>query len=283
MSKFSERYDYATLSLVLIRESMTDEIINAICTTYDLLAQKMVKNTYPYRSDFYEELEKHLWCYFCNNRLGDFYHDRGFHIVATKYIKSDNPWYKKIDLIEETLSYLFNEIKKGDSSYYDWYQFFVNYLNNEFKRLNFAYRIVGNRIEEITSEQEIQSIEEALLNPLEGIRIHLQAALKHVSAAQEKPDYRASIKESISAVGVCCRIITGEKTLGKALNKLEKNGIIIPSLKTAFDKLYVYTNDETTGIRHELLDPKYTPTADEAIFMLISCSAFINYLTKKKT
>jgi len=280
MSKFSERYDYATLSLVLIREGMTDEIINAICTTYDLLAQKMVKNTYPYRSDFYEELEKHLWCYFCNNRLGDFYHDRGFHIVATKYIKSDNPWYKKIDLIEETLSYLFNEIKKGDSSYYDWYQFFVIYLNNEFKRLNFAYRVIDNIIVEVTSEKEIASIDTALHNPSKGVKEHLQTALKLLSKRPEG-DYRNSIKESISAVEAIVREITGGDTLD--LKELEKKGVILPSvLVKSFGILYGYTNNKSTGIRHALMDDSNLPSADEAIFMLVSCSAFINYLTKKK-
>jgi len=38
-----------------------------------------------------------------------------------------------------------------------------------------------------------------------------------------------------------------------------------------------------TSIRHALIDDEgtYTPTADEAIFMLVSCSAFVNYLRKK--
>ena len=49
-----------------------------------------------------------------------------------------------------------------------------------------------------------------------------------------------------------------------------------------FSERYGYTNDKTTGIRHALMDDTNAPTADEAIFMLVSCSAFINYLTKKK-
>ena len=52
---------------------------------------------------------------------------------------------------------------------------------------------------------------------------------------------------------------------------------------SAFEKLYVYTNQEETGIRHALMDDEenYTPSAEEALFMLVSCSAFINYLDRK--
>ena len=80
-----------------------------------------------------------------------------------------------------------------------------------------------------------------------------------------------------------CRKITDENTLGKSLNKLEKNGIKIPSmLKSAFEKLYVYTNDESTGIRHALMDDSDMPGFDEAKFMVVSCCAFINYIQGKR-
>ena len=54
-------------------------------------------------------------------------------------------------------------------------------------------------------------------------------------------------------------------------------------LKDAFDKLYAYTNQKETGIRHSLMyeDDTYVPSVDEASFMLVSCSAYINYLNKK--
>lgn len=100
----------------------------------------------------------------------------------------------------------------------------------------------------------------------------------------QKPtgDYRNSIKESITAVEAISRSITGEKVLN--FKKMEERGLIIPSvLRQAFEKLYGYTNDEKTGIRHALMDDEgsYVPQAEEALFMLVSCSAFINYLNKK--
>ena len=81
-----------------------------------------------------------------------------------------------------------------------------------------------------------------------------------------------------------CRELTNTNTLGKALNVLKTKGVSIPEvLLTAFDKLYAYTNSQETGIRHALMDADaiYAPSAEEALFMLVTCSAFINYLTAK--
>ena len=95
---------------------------------------------------------------------------------------------------------------------------------------------------------------------------------------KEKPDYRNSIKESISAVESLCKKISenDKATLGAALTTLEKRGILHPALKSAFSSLYGYTND-ANGIRHSLLQESNLTSAD-ARFMLISCSAFINYV-----
>jgi hypothetical protein len=270
MSRFSERYGYIQPSSVLIREELTEEILNAVCTAYDLLNHK--------DADFYREIEKYLWLYFLNRRLTDFYGKHGgYYVVATEYIK--NPmiqWYKKLDLIEATISYLSSQRNRYNQLYFA----FIGYINDEFERLNFAYRIVNDQIVEVTSEEEISTIESALNNPSVSIWTHLQTALELLSTRPDG-DYRNSIKESISAVEALVREITGERTL--TFKKMESVGIVLPSvLRKAFELLYGYTNDATTGIRHALMDDTNTPGADEAIFMLVSCSAFINYLTKKK-
>ncbi len=79
-----------------------------------------------------------------------------------------------------------------------------------------------------------------------------------------------------------CKIITGDEkaTLSTALRRLEGSGIRIHSgLRQSFDKLYVYTGD-AHGIGHALLDES-TLDFDDAKFMLVSCSAFVNYLVAK--
>lgn len=278
MALFSERYGYKKVSDVIIRERITPEIKNAICTCYDKLSKIFELAGYKYSSSLCVELEKHIWTNLLNQRLA--YFER-LNSVPTDFIENnETEWYDILDLIEFTIQYLYkmDSFNKRTSA-----ERFVKLLNSEFERLNFAYRIVGREIIEITSEQEIKAIECAMDNSPRNIQIHLNSALEKY-AQRPIGDYRNSIKESISAVEAFCREKTGENTLGQALKKLEKSGLVIhSSLKSAFEKLYVYTNHEDTGIRHALMDDEenYTPTAEEALFMLISCSAFINYLDRK--
>lgn len=65
--------------------------------------------------------------------------------------------------------------------------------------------------------------------------------------------------------------------MGKALGKIEKNHKIHGSLKAACEKLYTYTNNEG-GIRHSFFEGDGKVTMYEAQYMLVSCSAMVNYL-----
>ena len=143
-----------------------------------------------------------------------------------------------------------------------------------------AYRFVGGQITQITSEEEISEIEEALEIPLGPVRTHLENSLKLLSD-RESPDYRNSIKESISAVEAISRLITkkDKATLGQALKEVETKIPLHGALKKAFSNLYGYTSS-AEGIRHALLDESKL-SFEDAKFMLVSCSAFINYLTSK--
>ncbi len=283
MALFSERYGYIKPSEVIIRERISPEIQNAICSCFDRLEaafHEYEKSTFNMEHSHYENLEKFLWTDFLNKREKSFYTKGGRYVVATSFIEGDSKWFLKLDLIEKTLKYLSTS---SDFAYRKIEESFIFNLNYEFERFNFAYRVIDNEIVEITSKEEIGAIENALENTSNKIKIHLKQALE-LYALRPIPDFRNSIKESISAVEAFCREKTGEDTLGKALNKLETFGITMPKmLKVAFDKLYAYTNQPDTGIRHALMDDegKYTPSREEALFMLVSCSSFLNYLNAK--
>lgn len=283
MKLFSERYNYTKPSDVIIREKITPEIQNAICSCYDKLHEFFLQSMEYHSDTSYFEMEKYLWTYFLNEREGYFSEGRRYHIVATQFLEdANNPWYRKLDLVEFTIKYLYNIEMKRDRRMYV-FRSFVKQLNYEFERLNFAYRVVDTEIVEITSKEELVAIESSMHDSSSNIRTHLNNALE-LYAQRPVGDYRNSIKESISAVEAFCREITGENTLGKALDKLDDNGLVIPKiLKVAFEKLYAYTNQRETGIRHALMDEEgtYTPSSEEALFMLVSCSSFINYLNKK--
>lgn len=285
---FSERNGYTKPSVIIIRETLTPEIQNAICSCYDRLPKNIKIDNVIY--DCRLLIEKHLWTKFLNKREADIY--RGiseYHRVYGEFIQSkDNKWYEKLDMLESVIKFLDNLISQHFYTQRNWHYSstsanFIHDLNSEFEHLNFAYRIIETNIVEISSEEEIKEIETAMREST-SIQTHLQTALKLYS---QRPvgDFRNSIKESISAVEYYCREITKENTLGKALNKLTNKGVNIPeTLKTAFNKLYDYTNNGETGIRHALMDEteSYKPDAAEANFMLVSCCAFINYLNKKR-
>ena len=187
------------------------------------------------------------------------------------YFKAE--WYEKYDLLEY-LSFIDKKAFRLG---------FFNKCNSALKREMSGYRIVDECIVQITSEEEIIEIEEALRSSSiwEPVNIHLKTSIEYFSN-RENPDFRNSIKEAISAVESLCSIITGDKdaTLGKALSEIEKKYKIHGALKSAFSSLYGYTSD-SGGIRHSLLEDDITVTMEDAKFMLVSCSAFINYLKVK--
>ena len=185
-------------------------------------------------------------------------------------------WNQVYDLLE----FLYQTLKKGYRKLST--AVFERRINN-ILMVNYAgYRMIEGQITPITDENEIQTIQQAIDNsPYKEIGIHLMSALSFFSD-KTAPDYRNSIKESISAVEVYCRKITGTSTLGEALKKLHTTGVTIPSsLKEAITKLYVFTNGKD-GIRHALMDDTEVGQA-EAYFMLIACSSFINYLKTKQS
>lgn len=281
MALFSERYGYVKPREVLVREIVSEEIKNAICSAYDWLDHLLnnidVRNRREY-NESYTSLELAIWLHFLNKRRNDFFGHNGHKVVATVYIQKEVIWYRILDMVEYSIKWMDKHF--GDNELHDAFCQFVEYLNHRFEALGFAYRIVNNEIVEITSEEEIAEIEQATTVD-DSIAKHISAALSLLSQ-RPTPDYRNSIKESISAVEYVCRIITGKNTLGDALKELEKKGIVLPTmLKASFEKLYFYTNDKATGIRHALMDEKNAPSFDEAKFMLVACSAFVNYLNAK--
>lgn len=153
-----------------------------------------------------------------------------------------------------------------------------DYFNKVLKKEYVGYRYVNSQIIPITSDEELAEIKEAMNSPFDTVNESFYKASSFLSD-RHNPDYENSIKESITAVEKMCSIILGKNsTLGDALKQLEHNGVKIhPCLKSAFEKLYGYTSD-ASGIRHcGQLDGSKS-TFEEARFMFVSCSAFVNYL-----
>ena len=186
------------------------------------------------------------------------------------YLTKECEWYEVYDFIDIHLGVLDEEKKIQRAQQY----------NELFEQEKSGYRVVNNSVEPITNKQEIEIIEAASNSPYHSVNEHLQKALDFYGD-RKNPDYENSIKESISAVEAMCCIINGkDSTLNKAIENLKNKGLHIhPALEKAFISLYAYTCDEK-GIRHAGIDFVNAP-AEDAKYMLVSCSAFINYLIEK--
>ena len=153
----------------------------------------------------------------------------------------------------------------------NWY---IKEIEKIFKEENVNYKIVGDNIIDIIDEYQVAEIEETLKNPYDIVRKHYNKAIEKL---YQDRDYDNSIKESISSVEAMCQALTenNKATLGDALKLLKDK--IHPAMKSAFEKLYGYTSD-ANGIRHANGLGEGDSTFEEAKYMLISCSAFVNYL-----
>ena len=180
-------------------------------------------------------------------------------------------WYGIYDFIEKSL-YVVNYDEKLLTEY-----------NRIMEEEGVSYRVIDRLVVPIINDEEIKSIQNASVTKYEPVNKHIKKALELLQN-RTKPDYENSIKESISAVESLCSIITitdgKNNTLGKTLDLLEEEGIHIHvSLKEAFKKIYGYASDEK-GIRQAGAIENEAKIED-AIYMLVSCSAFVNYLIVK--
>lgn len=156
---------------------------------------------------------------------------------------------------------------------------FCKQCNFYLRRENSNYRFVNSIITPIVSEDEIKEIEEAISSSevFPGAKEHLTTALKLMSD-KTNPDYRNSIKESISAIeSITKDILNDEKgTLGELIKKLKADNNLHSAFTKSISNLYGFSSDKE-GIRHALKSESDL-TKSEARYILIVSSAFINYL-----
>ncbi|OQP67234.1 hypothetical protein A3860_02420 [Niastella vici] len=272
---FGKRYGFEPVEVPFQVDSISTDLRTELWNAIYLFILQPLHDAQSYSEDGYRTIRRIIWVHYLIKPLDDFPRDYEFDDVVKQYIEK-SVWYKVYEFFEFVLRQ-FDE-NEGRYSYND----FIQYINGKLRQHNSAYTIISNKFVQITNSTEIAEINStgslAKEHHIIGIQEHLKAAIDLFSK-KPNPDYRNSIKESISMVEVISRIIEPENTLGKALNKLEKSGFLNPVLKAGFEKLYAYTNDKN-GIRHALLEEKNIDTSD-ARFFLVSCSAFTNYLIEK--
>ena len=270
--RFSERKGFIEVDKVIQKDFISNKLRNRIWNFLEIKILKPTsKNTWIPINNCKIEYSYLItvWDQYFGKSIDEINHVNKNDVIdflKTYYFNCD--WYEVYDFVEFTLN-LFNRKE------------FIEEMNCIFEECLSGYRFVSGYITNITDKEELETIQRVLSDDdFPGPRNHIKSALKHYSN-RESPDYRNSIKESISAVESMASIITGKSksTLGEALKELERNKTIHPFLKEGFSKLYGYTSD-ADGIRHKMLDEPNLG-AEDAYYFLVSCSCFVNYLKQK--
>ena len=154
---------------------------------------------------------------------------------------------------------------------------FLGRCNTVLEQERACIRFLSNLLTPITNEEEMTEVTKAAATDEAGSHIHNAIELYRDRLS---PDYRNSVKESISAVEATYRQLTGKehRDIGTAIAAMAKDGLHLPkSLKNGFTAIYGWSNGKD-GIRHALMADARTVSDAEARLMLVMCSAYVNYL-----
>jgi len=266
--RFSERYGHSVVRDSIQIDGLDDGTRRRLWNIISpLIPSGYFSGLSGNNKHFLEELWDKYFKLVVTDLLG-FQNNWEIYNLIRKYFMESN-WYICYDFIESLIEFYFNP---------ETIERFITQCNIVLEEEKCGYRIAGKLVVPIINEEEVSEVEAALNTPFEAVNEHIQTALNHLSDKQE-PDYRNSIKESISAVECICKIIIGDRntTLGQALRRLEEAGVELhPALRDGFSKLYGWTG-ANEGIRHAMMDMS-TVDQDDARYMLVTCSAFVNYL-----
>lgn len=272
--RFSERQGLRPVKSAIQVDSMDEALRNSLWN----VLQSVVWDSHEDRGSYSYSTSSNLFALF-KTYWADFFKVPTDQIPtyvsdAIKQIRDyyfEAKWHDVYDFVEFTAAYLTKSRPK-----------FVLLCNQALEREVSGFRFINDIVVPISSPAEVDEISDALAGAqgTVGARVHLQRALELLSD-RKTPDYRNSIKESISAVEAVVQSMTGDTsaTLGTALKSISQTAPMHPALNKSLAALYGYTSD-SGGIRHALLEE---PNLDfiDAKFMLVACSAFINYLSGK--
>lgn len=181
-------------------------------------------------------------------------------------------WPEFFDLIEFTARTLATSVAPVRQQWFEM-------LNRVLESKGCAYRFVAEHLVPLTNTAEAIEVVRGAESAIPDVGAHIREAAK-LLPPNGGANPRNSIRESIAAVEAALRHLNGNPsaslTEGLAVFE-EKHGPLHPSLRQGLALFYAYTADES-GVRHALIEETTALTGDDARFMLVTCSAFTNYL-----
>lgn len=270
MRSFSERLGLRAPRTVAQVASIDDELRNGLWSILHL--QFWQFRTSPYVGGTVQSLLVAVWVGFLKRPADTFRIEPG--LAELRELFFNWPWNQVYDLVE----FVANAGLDAQQRFQ-----YLEACNAVLARDLAGYRFVEGELVPIATEEELSAIEQARRDAgaYGPVREHLRQAAS-LLADRANPDFRNSVKESISAVEAACGIVTDRKgSLGECLKLLGREDALHPAFRDALSKLYGWSSD-AQGIRHALMDAPSLDLAD-ARFMLVVCSAFVSYLLGKTT
>ena len=273
--KFSERLGITEVKALIQLDDMDMDLRNGIWNVFHMMFVIPITNeaTVSIKASSYSSWVDMFWFNFLKEPMDLVKFSKTEVVLDLRNRFFSWKWFKIYEFMEFTV---LNNFGKGE--------ILIHLYNQVLERECSGYRFVDNTLAPITTREELVEIQEAIIetsNSYEiGVNTHLKKALLKLSD-KKNPDYRNSIKESISALESLLRVISKDEKaeLGKALKIIKSKLEIHPALEKGFLSIYGYTSDGD-GIRHALMD-KDEVGFEDAKYMLVACSSFINYLKVK--
>ena len=269
--KFSEKYGFKDIRDSLQVESMDDALKNRL---WNAIKMDFVD---PMRTNLRGVISAGSDIGFTNKLYDKFFkiHEEPYSVKTsfTSNFKEryfELRWYEIYDLVEY-IPEIYSDERRSIP--------FREKINELLEAEMSGYRFVDNYIAPIVDKVEIQEVEDAMACGLDGAQRHISNAIELFSD-RENPDYVNSIKESISAVESVCKGFLGNNSaLGSCLSQIDYG--FSPNFKAGVTKLYNWTSQDG-GIRHGASGEDIIISFEDAKYMLVICSAFVNYLVAKK-
>ena len=289
MALFSERLGFVKPKDVLQIECASEELRMSL---YNVV--RGVLGDYGHDSPS-ESVCKELWTLKWHRPIDTFpFYSHEFYRELNKWVL-DGEWYVCYDLLE----FVYDAMK--DLGAFDpepmsfAYGFncgsprpnlekeFQDAVNELLEVESSGYRLINGQVSPITNEFEIGSLEESLDQDSDfaGARTHIEQALKLISKKPD-PEYLGACRESIMAAESAAKKVAGcnDGTLSDAVKELQKTKGLHPALTDAWKKMFGYSSDEK-GMRHAGTEEPVIVDFAFAKYMLVTCSAFVNYLAEE--
>ena len=276
-SRFSQRHGFSPVKESVQIDSMSSNLRNCLWNALDIhFWQPLYRYAghsvqHDLRTNYNKDLLNlcvDVWINYFRYTLDSFVPSWGGARDKIQQYFFECPWYEVYDFVE------FMAQPRESTSM----ESFRSQVNSFLQQEASGYRLVQGKFVPIADQVEIEEMDTAVSRSNEAVSEHLRRSLDLLSN-RLSPDYRNSVKESISAVEGQVRISLGSETgtLGDLLKKVEIESPTHPAIRSAFRALYGYTSDES-GIRHALIEGGREVSFEEAKFMLVACSAFVNYV-----